>query len=57
MYKTALMANNFVSFYKAALRAIDAGLTYNQIKEGASNIIFRLSQQKYEVRRLFLTVS
>lgn len=49
IYKTTGMARNYVTFYNAALRAVENGLTWNRIKEGASDVMFRLSQQKFEV--------
>lgn len=46
--KTTGMAKNYMTFYRGAQRAVDNGLTYSQIKDGASDIMFRLSQQKFE---------
>lgn len=51
IYKTTGMAKNYVTFYNAALRAVENGLTWSRIKEGGSDIMFRLSQQKFEVSR------
>jgi len=48
IYKTTGMAKNYVTFYNAALRAVENGLTWSRIKEGGSDIMFRLSQQKFE---------
>jgi vacuolar-type H+-ATPase catalytic subunit A/Vma1 len=50
-YKTAGMLKNFVAFHDAALRAVAQGdLTFSKIKDGASDLMFKLSQMKFEVR-------
>ncbi|EIM19066.1 V-type ATPase [Wallemia mellicola] len=48
-YKTAGMLNNFITFNEQAQNAIaDGDLTYNNIKEGVSDVMFKLSQMKFE---------
>ncbi|CAE6375064.1 unnamed protein product [Rhizoctonia solani] len=48
-YKTSLMLKNFVAFHDSAVAAVTKGeLTFNKVKEAASDIIFKLSQMKFE---------
>jgi V-type H+-transporting ATPase subunit A len=50
-YKTAGMLKNFVAFHDSALRAVAQGdLTFARIKDAASDLMFKLSQMKFEVR-------
>jgi len=56
-YKTAGMLKNFVAFHDAALRAVAQGdLTFAKIKDVASDLMFKLSQMKFEVRTRHLFV-
>lgn len=49
-YKTSLMLKNFVAFHDSAVGAVTKGeLTFNKVKEATSDIIFKLSQMKFEV--------
>ncbi|KAJ7632286.1 ATP synthase alpha/beta family, nucleotide-binding domain-containing protein [Roridomyces roridus] len=50
-YKTSGMLRCFVAFHDAAIRAISQGqgdITFNKIKDGASDLMFKLSQMKFE---------
>lgn len=48
-YKTNGMLRNYVAFYDAAIRAVAQGdLTFAKIRESASDLIFKLSQMKFE---------
>lgn len=48
-YKTSLMLKNFVAFHDAAVAAVTKGeLTFNKVKESTSDIMFKLSQMKFE---------
>ncbi|TFY78281.1 hypothetical protein EWM64_g5731 [Hericium alpestre] len=48
-YKTSAMLRNFVGFHDAALRAVQQGdLTWAQIKDAAGDLMFKLSQMKFE---------
>lgn len=50
-YKTHAMLKNYVTFYDAALKATAQGdLTFARVKESAGDLIFKLSQMKFEVR-------
>lgn len=52
-YKTSGMLRNFVAYHDAALRAVGRGeLTFAKIKDSTSDIMFKLSQMKFEVRQL-----
>jgi len=49
-YKTCGMLRNFVGFHDAALKAVAQGdLSFAKIKDSASDLIFKLSQMKFEV--------
>ncbi len=49
-YKTSAMLRNFVAFHDAAQRAVASGdVTFAKIRESASDIMFKLSQMKFEV--------
>lgn len=49
-YKTSAMLRNFVGFHDAALRAVAQGdLTFSKIKDAAGDLMFKLSQMKFEV--------
>jgi V-type H+-transporting ATPase subunit A len=49
-YKTSAMLRNFVAFHDAAIKAVSQGdLTFSKIKDSASDLIFKLSQMKFEV--------
>ncbi|KAG6813115.1 hypothetical protein H0H92_013969 [Tricholoma furcatifolium] len=48
-YKTSAMLRNFVGFHDAAVRAVSQGdLTFARIKDAAGDLIFKLSQMKFE---------
>jgi len=48
-YKTSAMLKNFVAFHDAAVATVTKGeLTFNKVKESASDIMFKLSQMKFE---------
>ena len=50
-YKTSGMLRNFVDFHDLAIRAVQSsGVTFARIKDSASDIMFKLSQMKFEVR-------
>ena len=49
-YKTSAMLRNFVAFHDAALKTVAQGdLTFAKIKDSASDLMFKLSQMKFEV--------
>ncbi|GHJ86581.1 hypothetical protein NliqN6_2983 [Naganishia liquefaciens] len=48
MYKTVLMAQSYSLYYDLAQKAVENGLTYNKIRDGTSDILYRLNQQKFE---------
>ena len=49
-YKTSAMLKNFVAFHDCALKAVATGdVTFAKIRDAASDIIFKLSQMKFEV--------
>ncbi|GJE97067.1 V-type ATPase [Phanerochaete sordida] len=48
-YKTSAMLKNFVAFHDAALKATATGdITFAKIRESASDLMFKLSQMKFE---------
>ncbi|KAI6167202.1 V-type ATPase [Pisolithus thermaeus] len=48
-YKTNGMLRNYVAFYDAAIRAVAQGdLTFARIRDSASDLMFKLSQMKFE---------
>jgi len=50
-YKTSGMLKCFVGFHDAAIRAVSQGqgdITFAKIKDGASDLMFKLSQMKFE---------
>jgi len=48
-YKTSAMLRNFVTFHDAAIKAVAQGdLTFAKIKDSASDLMFKLSQMKFE---------
>jgi V-type H+-transporting ATPase subunit A len=50
-YKTSAMLRNFVAFHDCAVKAVSQGdITFNKIKDSASDLMFKLSQMKFEVR-------
>lgn len=57
-YKTSAMLRNFVTFHDCAVKAVSQGdITFNKIKDNAGDLMFKLSQMKFEVRKnVFLTV-
>lgn len=49
-YKTSAMLRNFVGYHDAAIKAVSQGdTTFSKIKDATSDIIFKLSQMKFEV--------
>jgi V-type H+-transporting ATPase subunit A len=57
-YKTSAMLRNFVGFHDAAIKAVAQGdLTFAKIKDSAADIMFKLSQMKFEVTALFNSVT
>lgn len=49
-YKTTAMLRNFVGFHDAAIKAVSQGdLTFAKIKDSAGDLMFKLSQMKFEV--------
>ena len=50
-YKTSAMLRNFVTFHDCAVKAVSQGdITFNKIKDSAGDLMFKLSQMKFEVR-------
>jgi V-type H+-transporting ATPase subunit A len=50
-YKTTGMLRNFVAFHDLAVKAVTQGdLTFASIRDSASDLMFKLSQMKFEVR-------
>ncbi|KAF8727555.1 hypothetical protein AX14_007299 [Amanita brunnescens Koide BX004] len=48
-YKTSSMLRNFVAYHDAAQRAVgQSDLTFSRIKDSTSDIVFKLSQMKFE---------
>ncbi|OBZ75692.1 V-type proton ATPase catalytic subunit A [Grifola frondosa] len=48
-YKTSAMLRNFVAFHDAALRAVAQGdITFAKIRDSAGDLMFKLSQMKFE---------
>jgi len=48
-YKTSGMLRNFVDFHDLAVKAVQSGgVTFARIKDSASDIMFKLSQMKFE---------
>ncbi|OXM79007.1 V-type proton ATPase catalytic subunit A [Cryptococcus neoformans Bt63] len=48
-YKTSGMLKNFVAFYDGSQRAIEANdMTFAQVRDATSDIMFKLSQMKFE---------
>ena len=58
-YKTSAMLRNFVTFHDCAVKAVSQGdITFNKIKDSAGDLMFKLSQMKFEVRKnALLTVT
>ena len=49
-YKTSAMLRNFVDFHDLAIRAVQSsGVTFARIKDSAGDIMYKLSQMKFEV--------
>jgi V-type H+-transporting ATPase subunit A len=43
------MLRNFVTYYNCALKAVDSGeLTFNQIRDETGDLMYALSQMKFE---------
>jgi len=48
-YKTSAMLRNFIGFHDAALKAVAQGdLTFAKVKDSAADLMFKLSQMKFE---------
>ncbi|KAF9070342.1 ATP synthase alpha/beta family, nucleotide-binding domain-containing protein [Rhodocollybia butyracea] len=48
-YKTSGMMKNFVGFHDSALKLVSqSDMTFNKIKDSASDLMFKLSQMKFE---------
>jgi len=48
-YKTSAMLRNFVAFHDLAVKAVTQGdVTFAQIRDSASDLMFKLSQMKFE---------
>jgi V-type H+-transporting ATPase subunit A len=53
-YKTSAMLRNFVAFHDLATKAVaQHDLTFAKIKDSAADIMFKLSQMKFEVSESF----
>ena len=53
-YKTSGMLRNFVGFHDAALKVIAQNdMTFGKIKDSAGDLMFKLSQMKFEVCLVF----
>ena len=53
-YKTSAMLKNFVAFHDAALKAVASGdVTFAKIRDSCGDLMFKLSQMKFEVRFLY----
>jgi V-type H+-transporting ATPase subunit A len=51
-YKTSAMLRNFVAFHDAAIKAVaQHDLTFAKIKDSTADIMFKLSQMKFEVSK------
>lgn len=49
-YKTSAMLRNFITFHESAIKALGNGdITFAKIKDSAADIMFKLSQMKFEV--------
>ncbi len=49
-YKTCAMLRNFVGYHDAAIKAVSQGdITFARVKDNTSDLIFKLSQMKFEV--------
>lgn len=49
-YKTSVMLRNFIAFHESAIKALGNGdITFAKIKDSAADIMFKLSQMKFEV--------
>lgn len=49
-YKTSAMLRNFIAFHESAIKALGNGdITFAKIKDSAADIMYKLSQMKFEV--------
>jgi V-type H+-transporting ATPase subunit A len=56
-YKTSAMLRNFVAFHDCAVKAVSQGdITFNKIKDSAGDLMFKLSQMKFEVKTNSLAI-
>lgn len=54
-YKTSAMLRNFVAFHDASQRAVAQGdVTFAKIRESAGDLMFKLSQMKFEVKLIYI---
>jgi V-type H+-transporting ATPase subunit A len=54
-YKTMAMLKNIIDFYELSVDAVNsssAGLTWSVVREASSDLLYRLSSMKFEVRHL-----
>lgn len=50
-YKTSAMLRNFVDFHDLAVKAVTSqDVTFAKVKESAGDLLYKLSQMKFEVR-------
>jgi V-type H+-transporting ATPase subunit A len=50
-YKTSAMLRNFVAYHDLAVKAVTQGdITFAQIRDSTSDLMYKLSQMKFEVR-------
>lgn len=50
-YKTSAMLRNFVDFHDLAVKAVSSqDVTFAKVKESAGDLLYKLSQMKFEVR-------
>ena len=57
-YKTSGMLRNFVEYHEAAIKAVSQGdVTFNKVKDSTGDLMFKLSQMKFEVRKNLVMVS
>ena len=54
-YKTSAMLRNFIAYHDAATKAVSQGdMTFAKVRDLTSDLAFKLSQMKFEVRRVRL---
>lgn len=51
-YKTSAMLRNFVAYHDSAIKAVSQGdVTFAKVKDETSDLMYKLSQMKFEVRK------